>query len=96
MTFGKKFAELHGEDKLIELNYAQIEAAVLAHLSALKVIKYDPYDVFTADLSDVVGKKSSDTVKVRIKIRKEVKAVEEGQELRKRNGLRKQAGTSRA
>lgn len=72
MPFGKKLTNKISDSKTIELNFAHIEAAVLTHLSALKVLKYSPEDVFTLDLSDIVGKKATDIVRVGIQVRKEV------------------------
>lgn len=72
MTFGKKFLSETGEAKVIQVSVAQIEAAILTYLSAVKAVRYDPYDVYSLNLDDIVGKKSTDVIKVGIKIRKEV------------------------
>lgn len=72
MPFGKKLTEKISDRKIVELNFSQIEAAVLTYLSALKAIKYNTEDVFSLDLSDIVGKKPTEIVRVGIQVRKEV------------------------
>ena len=70
MTFGKKFADKFGEEVLVEISVSQIQAAVLAHLNAMKKIK-DTDDIFTINLDEIVGKKPADVITVGIKRRKE-------------------------
>jgi hypothetical protein len=71
MTFAKKFLDITGEAKTIEVSVSQIEAAILTYLSAVKAVKYDPYNVYTINLDDIVGKKSTDVIKVGIKVSRE-------------------------
>lgn len=71
MTFGKKFADTFGEDRVQEISVANINAAVEAFLRQMKVLK-DSDDVFALNLDQVVGKKPTDVIRIGIKVRKDV------------------------
>lgn len=71
MAFGKKFAEKFGKDKKIEVSVANIEDAIVSALYGMKLLP-EAVDVFQINWADLVNKKSTDTVTVTLKIRKEV------------------------
>ncbi len=70
MTFGKKFSDKFGEDRMVEISAANIHAAVETFLRSMKKLK-DSDDVFSINLDEIVGKKPTDVIKVGIRIRKE-------------------------
>lgn len=71
MTFGQKFADKFGEDRVAEVSVANIQAAVETFLRSMKKLK-DSDDVFAINLDEIVGKKPTDVIRVGIRIRKEV------------------------
>lgn len=70
MPFGKKLTEKLGEVKTVEVARSQFDAAILTYLSALKVIHYQPEDVFTVECYP--GEQSDKTIRLKITKRKEV------------------------
>lgn len=70
MPFGKKFVEKFGVDKTIKVSVANIEAAVVATLYAMKLVPENT-DVLQIDWGDLVNKKPTDLVSMGIKVRKE-------------------------
>ena len=70
MPFGKKLTEKLGEATTIEVARSQFDAAILTYLSAIKVIRYQPEDVFTIEYFP--GERTDSNVKLKILKRKEV------------------------
>lgn len=71
MTFGTKFVDKFGEDKVCEISAANINAAIEAFLRSMKVLK-DSDEVYAINIGDLSGKKPTDIISVGIKIRKDV------------------------
>ena len=71
MTFGKKFIEAFGEDKIIDVSVANINAAVETFLRSVKAIK-DTDEVYAISFDDTQGRKPMDLASIKIKVRKEV------------------------
>lgn len=70
MPFGKKFVEKFGTDKTIEVSVANIEAAVVSALYAMKLVP-ERVDVLTINWQDLINKKPTDVISMGIKVRKE-------------------------
>lgn len=71
MPFGKKFAEKFGTDKTVKVSVANIEAAVVSALYAMRVLP-EKTDVLTINWEDFVNKKPSDLISLGVKIRKDM------------------------
>lgn len=71
MPFGKKFAEKFGTDKTIKVSVANIEAAVVATLYAMKLVP-ERTDILQINWGDLVNKKPTEVITVGIKTRKEI------------------------
>ena len=70
MPFGKKFVEKFGTDKKIKVSVANIEAAVIAALYAMRAIP-EHTDILQINWGDLINKKPTDLVSVGITTRKE-------------------------
>lgn len=70
MPFGKKFVEKFGTDKTIKVSVANIEAAVVSALYAMKLVP-EKIDILTINWEDLINKKPTDVVSMGLKIRKE-------------------------
>lgn len=70
MPFGKKFVERFGTDKTIKVSVANIEAAVVSALYAMKLVP-ERTDILQINWGDLINKKPSDVISMGIKIKKE-------------------------
>lgn len=70
MPFGKKFAEKFGTDKTVKVSVANIEAAVVSALYAMRLIPENT-DILQINWSDLTNKKPTDVITVGLKIPKE-------------------------
>lgn len=71
MTFGKKFIETFGEDKVCEVSVANLHAAVETFLRSMKAIK-ESDEVYAICFDDTRNRKPMDLASIKIKVRKEV------------------------
>jgi len=77
MPFGKKFVEKFGTDKTIKVSVANIEAAVVSALYAMKLVP-EKIDILAIDWQDLVNKKPTDVISMGIRIRKDTDRIGTG------------------
>lgn len=70
MPFGKKFVEKFGTDKTIKVSVANIEAAVVSALYAMKLVP-ERTDILQINWGDLINKKPTDLISMGIKTKKE-------------------------